>query len=613
MFPSDRPLLRPVTLALIALLLPTALPAQRRTDFRAFDAYAEQAMAQWKVPGVAIAIVRNDSVIHARGYGVRRMGAPEPVDARTLFAIGSSSKAFTATAVAMLVDEGTLRWSDKATERLPGFQLDDAYATRELTIRDLLSHRSGLSRGDLMWYGSAFSRDEIVRRVRFLEPSWGFREQFGYQNIMFLAAGQIIEQVTKTSWDDVVRARIFTPLGMTASSTTIRALDGQPNVATPHAEVEDTLRVIPWRNIDNIGPAGSINSSVTDMAQWVRFNLARGKAGEEQLVSEANIGELWIANTAMRIEGPNRILFPEVHLMSYGMGWFLQDYRGRLVVQHGGNIDGMSAMVAMMPGENLGMVILTNMNGTPLTSVLMYRAFDHLLGGPSKDLGTVIRTAYETSLKQAKEVEDRMEASRKTGTSPSLALADYAGTYVDSMYGAFAVQLDDGQLKGSYGPAFTGTLEHWHHDTFRAVWDNRMLGKTLVQFVLGTDGKVSEAKVQGFADFDRKPEVADTTPGVALDAAARARLAGVYRAEGLPVEVTIQLVGDDLKLSVPGQPPYTLVAESPTRFRLTLPGAEMPGGFFTEFTLEGNRVTELKLIQPSPRPTLTFRPVNPSP
>jgi hypothetical protein len=321
------------------------------------------------------------------------------------------------------------------------------------------------------------------------------------------------------------------------------------------------------------------------------------------------MGELWSANTAMRVEGPNRILFPDVHLMSYGMGWFLQDYRGRLVVQHGGNIDGMTALVAMMPEENLGMVILSNMNGSALPSVLMYRAFDTLLGGTTKDLGTVIRTAFETSMKQAKQADSTQKASRKTGTSPTLSLAEYAGTYVDSLYGAFEVTQAGGGLRARYGKAFAGKLDHWHYDTFQAVWDDRMGGKSMVQFVLGADGKVAEARVQGFADFKKKPAAADTTPGVTLDAAAKARLVGTYRAEGMPLEAQVQVVGDDLKLSVPGQPPYTLIAESPTRFRMTLPGVEMPAGFFVEFVLAGSQVTEMTLIQPAPRPSLKMKPV----
>jgi len=501
----------------------------------------------------------------------------------------------------------------KATLHLRGFQLFDPYATRELTIRDLLSHRSGLARGDLLWYGSDLSREEILRRVRFLEPSWSFRAQYGYQNLMFLAAGQVVAAASGRSWDDFVRARIFEPLSMTSSNTSVKSLRGLDNVASPHAEVKDTVRVIPWRDIDNIAPAGSINSNVVDMAHWLRFNLGRGKAGGRQLVSDGNIGELWQPNTALRIEGPNRLLFPDVHLMSYGMGWFLQDYRSRLVIQHGGNIDGMSAMVAMMPEEKIGVVILTNMNGTPLTSVLMYRAFDQLLGGGTKDWSAQIRKSYEAQVAQGREAEARQKAQRRMGTKPSLAPSEYAGTYVDSMYGSFEVSEQEGSLRARYGAAFQGTLEHWHYDTFQAKWDGPTLGTAMVQFVLGADGKVAEAKVQGIADFNRRPPPADTTPVVRLDAATLGRYVGAYRTQGTPLEVEVQMVGDQLRLTVPGQPPYTLVAESPTRFRLTIPGGQMPGGFFVDFAMDGDRVREVTLTQPSPRPVLTLQPVRRAP
>src|SRR3712207_1959606 len=252
------------TFLLAAALAPIgAAPAtaqQQREPWPGYDAYVTTALATWKVPGVAIAIVRNDSIIYAKGYGLRELGKADPVNERTLFAIGSASKAFTSAAIAMLVDEGKVRWDDPATRYLPNFQMHDPYVTRELSLRDLLSHRSGLARGDLLWYGSDLDRDEILRRVRFLQPSWSFRSTFGYQNLMYLAAGQVVARVANTTWDDFITRRIFQPLGMTASNTTVRALAGQPNVATPHAEIDDTVRTVAWRNIDNIAPAGSINS-----------------------------------------------------------------------------------------------------------------------------------------------------------------------------------------------------------------------------------------------------------------------------------------------------------------------------------------------------------------
>jgi uncharacterized protein DUF3471/beta-lactamase family protein len=400
---------------------------------------------------------------------------------------------------------------------------------------------------------------------------------------------------------------------MTSSNTSVKALAGQNNVASPHAEVRDTVRVIPWRDIDNIGPAGSINSNVTDMAQWVRFNLNRGKAGGRPLLSDGNLAELWQPNMAIRVEGPQRLLFPDVHLMSYGMGWFLQDYRGRLVVQHGGNIDGMSAMVAMMPEEKTGLVVLTNMNGTPLTSVLMYRAFDHLLGGGTKDWSTEIRKNYEAQLVQGRQAEERLKAQRKADTKPTLGLSEYAGAYADSMYGTFEVTEAGGGLRARYGKAFQGKLEHWHYDTFRANWETPTGGQAMVSFVLGPDGKVAEAKVEGIADFARRPAAVDTMPAVRLEAAVLNRLVGTYRAQGVALESELQIVGDQLRLTIAGQAPYTLIAESATRFRVTRAGGPMPAGFFVEFAMDGDRVREMSLIQPQPRPTLTFVPYRRSP
>jgi len=344
-----------VQLAGIALLAAAAL-GQRATrePYPGFDAYVTAALRTWKVPGLALAIVRNDSVIYAKGYGVRELGQSSPVTARTLFAIGSASKAFTAASIAMLVDEGKLRWDDAATRYLPNLQLYDPYATRELSIRDLLSHRSGLARGDLVWYGTEFDRDEILRRVRFLQPSWSFRAQFGYQNIMYLAAGQIVGRAAGTTWDDFVKRRLFAPLGMESSVTSIRPLSSMADVATPHAEIEDTVRVVPWRNIDNIAPAGSINSNVLDMAQWVRLQLGKGKFGGTQLISSAQIEEMHTPHTIIRWEPIWKVLFPEANFFEYGLGWFLQDYRGKKVVHHGGNIDGMSALVTMIPSDNFG-------------------------------------------------------------------------------------------------------------------------------------------------------------------------------------------------------------------------------------------------------------------
>ena len=252
---------------LVLFLLLTVQVALAQAPGADFEDYVNKALKDWGVPGVAIAIVKDDRIVYAKGFGVRELNKPEPVDEHTLFAIGSSSKAFTAASLAILVDQSKIKWDDPATKYLPGFQLFDPYSTREMTVADLLSHRSGLTRGDLLWYASDYDRNEVLRRVRYLKPSWSLRSRFGYQNIMFLAAGQIIPSVTGKTWDDFMRERIFTPLHMKSTSTSIKSFAGNANVASPHSKIDDKVRAVSWRNIDNIAPAGSINSNVQDMAQ----------------------------------------------------------------------------------------------------------------------------------------------------------------------------------------------------------------------------------------------------------------------------------------------------------------------------------------------------------
>ena len=594
-------------LAALACAAPVALAQKSaaKPSLAGFDQYITKAMQDWKVPGLAIAVVKNDSIVLMKGYGTRTMGAAQPVDEHTLFAIGSASKAFTSTLVAMMVDQGKMRWDEPATTYLPSLQMFDPYVTRELTVRDLLTHRSGLARGDVMWYATDYDRDEILRRVRFLKPTWSMRSHFGYQNIMYLAAGQAAAHAAGTSWDALVRDRIFTPLGMTETNTSVRDLAGKSNVATPHMDVNDTLITVPWHNIDNIGPAGSINSNVSDMIKWVRFQLAQGSVNGKSIVNSGALGETHTAQMTIPVGADAKLVNPFTHLEAYGMGWFLQDYRGRELDQHGGNIDGMSAMVAVMPEEKLGMVILTNANGSPVPSIAMYRVIDALLSEPARDWSAEYLKQFDKFRAQAKEAEQKRLAQRAMGTKPSLPLEQYVGVYSDSMYGDANVRLANGVLKMSYGTAFDGVLEHWHYDTFRAKWDSRAAGTTYVTFALGADGKVKSLDFEGIGSFDRRPDAADTTRKIVLAATDAGKLTGTFvsQAPALTIDVTYE---GELKLTVPGQPVYTLLADSPTRFRMT--GQNVPAGFFVEYEMANGAVKSLKLIQPMPRPTLTFLP-----
>jgi CubicO group peptidase (beta-lactamase class C family) len=481
-----------------------------QAPLQALDEYINKARAEWGTPGLAIAIVKDDKVVFAKGYGVRKLGDSASVNERTLFAIGSAGKAFTAAALAVLVDEGKVKWDDPVTKHLKEFELYDPYITREITIRDLLSHRTGLDRGELLWYGSTLDRDEILRRIRRQKPTYSFRSTFTYNNIMLLAAGQIIPAVTGKSWDDFVKERIFTPLGMTASNTSITAFKGLDNVATPHARLGDNVQAIPWRNVDNIAPAGSINSNALDLAQWLRMQLGEGERENKKIVSSGAVKEMHKPQMIIPYNPQSPGTTLDAHFTSYGFGWFLHDYHGRKVVQHGGGIDGMTALVAMMPEEKIGVAVLSNIQGSQLPWALMYRVFDAYLGLPQQDRSATFLAALKSAQERAKAAAKKVEDERVKGSKPSLPLEQYAGTYQDEMYGEATVTHEEGKLVFRYSPAFTGELEHWHYDTFRVKWPNPTVTESLVTFTLNAQGKAQEIKVPGMADFKRVPARAAT-------------------------------------------------------------------------------------------------------
>ncbi|MEO6588738.1 MAG: serine hydrolase [Pyrinomonadaceae bacterium] len=486
----------------------------QNAPLQGFDDYVNKAIKDWEVPGVAIVIVKDDKIILAKGYGVREIGKTDPVDADTIFAIGSSSKAFTSAALSMLVDEGKIKWNDPATKYLPNFQLYDSYASREVTVSDLLSHRVGLERGDRLWYATEYDRDEILRRIRFLKPSSSFRSKFGYQNVMFLAAGQIIPSVTGKSWDEFIRERIFVPLGMNSTGTSISDFKNVKDLAAPHARIGDKVKPVAYRFIDNIGPAGSINSNVNDMAQWLRLNLDDGKFQDKQLISPLNIKEMQAPHTIIPLEGLYNSLYSEAHFLNYGMGWFLSDYRGRKMVEHGGAIDGMRGTVAMIPEEKIGVVILGNMNGSILPQLLANRVFDmYLAPGKEKDWSGELLKVIKAAEARGRAARQKIEDARAKNTMPSLAPGNYAGDYTDEMYGDVKISLADGKLKAKFGKYFNGILEHWHYDTFRVTWDDEVQGQTFINFKLNSQGKVETMSIEGFADFKRMPEVAAKVAG----------------------------------------------------------------------------------------------------
>jgi CubicO group peptidase (beta-lactamase class C family) len=474
------------------------------TPLEALDAYVEKTRLEWGAPAVGLAVVRNDSVLLTKGYGVLELGKPARADENTVFAIGSSSKAFTTASLAMLIDEGKLRWDDLAAPLLPGWQLADPWVTREITIKDLISHRVGLDRADRIWGGTDFSRDEILyHRQRNIGRIESFRYRFGYNNHMFLAAGRVIENLSGMSWDDFVRSRIFEPLGMKRASTSTKPLAGMTNVATPHGLIRDSTIPIPWKNLDNMAPAGSINASAKDMAEWLRLQLSNGVYHGRRLVSEAAMREMHSPQTVIPIErwyssaSPvNHQMVPGTHFFLYGLGWFLQDYKGHYLVHHGGSIDGMRALVAMSPDDHLGFVILTNQNPSNVDEAIMFKGFDLFLGGPTRDWSRIMLDSLTAVMHRGEAARRTLEASRKQGTTPSLPIAQYAGTYGDPAYGDAVVEEQSGKLTIKFGVT-SGSLDHWHYDTFRVDWNTPGRDWSLATFKLGAGGRPTSLSLGG--------------------------------------------------------------------------------------------------------------------
>ncbi len=483
----------------------TRAGAQKPARPQLLDEYIEKTRTEWHAPAVGVAVVRNDSVVFAKGYGVLEFGKPAKADENTIFAIGSSSKAFTTASLAMLVDAGKLGWDERAAPLLPGWELADPWVTREITIKDLVTHRVGLDRADRIWGATDFSRDEILyRRQRNIGRMDSFRYKFGYNNHMFLAAGRVIENLSGMTWDDFVRTRIFEPLGMKRATTSTKPLASMTNVATPHGWIRDSTIPIPWHNLDNMGPAGSINASAREMAEWLRLQLGNGVYNGRRLISETAIKEMHSPQTVIPIDrwyssmSPvNHQMVPGTHFFMYGMGWFLQDYKGRYIVHHGGSIDGMRALVALVPEDKVGIVILTNQNPSNVDEAIMFKFLDLEFGGATRDWSRVMLDSMTAVRKRAEAGQKTVEAARKLGTNPSLSIAQYAGTYSDAAYSDAVISEQSGKLTIQFGTT-SGSLEHWHFDTFRINWNTPGRDWQLATFKLNAAGKVVSFSTPGF-------------------------------------------------------------------------------------------------------------------
>ena len=464
------------------------------------DSIFSKSLAAWNIPGMSVGIVKNDSVVLLKGYGVTDVSKPRKVDENTVFSIASNTKTFTSTAISMLVAEGKLNWDDKVGEYLPYFQLYDPYVTHAMTIRDLLSHRSGLETfsGDLIWYGSSYTRKEIVQRAKYLKPVYDFRTQFGYSNIMYIAAGEVFPSAIDTTWDDFVKTRILMPLNMTRTYLSVEDLKEIENVAMPHNEINEKNKNIGYLNWDNMGAACSIKSSAADMCNWLKLQLNNGVYNQKVIVKEEQLLETRIPHINVRVGKGSQAIWPSKHFEAYGLGVQMIDYKGYQIFMHGGGADGMISRTAFVPELNFGFVILTN-NSNSLPYALMFTILDEYIGVENKQDWADMFLEFKTSQTERDNrlaYSDQQKKVRNTTTT--LPLEKYTGTYSCSIYGDVFVEINNGQLVVQFSntPIFKGNLTHWHYNTFEIEMKKvPSLEKGKCSFLIDELGEVEEMRI----------------------------------------------------------------------------------------------------------------------
>ena len=446
---------------------------QAQADLDKLDQYFAKALTDWEVPGYSIAIVKDGEVVLAKGYGVRQIGKKKKTDENTLYAIASNTKAFISASLAHLVWEGKISWDDKVVDHLPYFELYDSYATQETTIRDLLCHRVGLGTfsGDVIWYKSNYTAEETVKHAKFVPQAYSYRAGYGYTNLMFIAAGEVIRSVTGMPWDEFVQKHFFEPLEMTSTVTKTSALDDLKNVATPHKTIEGKATPIAWTNWDNMGAAGGIISSVSDISKWMILQMNSGINEGDTLFSPDTQVDMWTLHNSYRVSLASQKNIPSRHFSGYGLGWGMSDYQGRKMVNHGGGYDGMYSRVTMIPEENLGIVVLTN-SMTGISTPITMRAIDEFLGTGNRDWSAEALPRAARSAERYQQRITKRLAAREEGTEPTVPNSAFVGNYYDPMYGAVTITEEKGKLILDFAPApqLKADLSHWHYNTFKIEW-----------------------------------------------------------------------------------------------------------------------------------------------
>ena len=572
-------------LLLITFLTSTFVFSQEKTDaerLEHLDGIIDNVMKDWNVPGIGLAIVKNGKIILAKGYGYRDAEAKLPVTENTIFAIGSCTKAFTAVDNCILNSKGLINLDKPVINYMPTFKMYDDYVTMNMTPRDLLTHRSGLPRHELMWYGSDFTRLELFDRLRFLEPSEPFRTKFQYQNLMYMTAGHLVEAVTNQSWEDFTKENILVPLEM--NSTNFSFLESQmtSNYAKPYKEDNFVVKPTEFRDMKAVGPAGSINSNVLDMSNWMMLHLNYGRFNGKKVVDEEMIQE---AHTPfMIIPGPST---PELSYTNYALGWMVSQYRGHLRVEHGGNVDGFSADVCLFPADSIGIVILTNMENSLMPSIIRNVVADKLMDLSYIDWNARLLPARTPPPESTENDTQGEDPNQVQNTEPTHPLKDYVGEYKNDGYGTLKIELKGDNLLLNFH-AVKITLAHYHYDYFSST--NKEIPSMLVNFSLDSRGRVEKISAQleqGVKDivFTRVPDFSNTAYKLE-------EFAGEYDMQGQTIKVAEK--NNTLTLSIPGQPLYELIPSKENSFDIK--GLK---AYSVTFNMDGDKVSEIQFNQPN--------------
>jgi len=468
-----------------SLLFVIPVSAQTR-DLSEIDSYIQKSLTEWQLPGCAVGIVRNDSVIFLKGYGTRTFGKNLPVDEFTQFEIASCSKAFTTASLAILADRGALNWDDKVIKYLPWFRMYDSWVTNEITIRDLVTHKSGLETfsGDILWLRSEYDKREILERVANLKPVSSFRSKYGYQNLMFMAAAEVIRSITDTSWGDFIRANILNPLGMENTTISYAEMKTAENVSSAHYYKDGKIGAYNTIQKDNASGALGLNSCVSDITSWLKLQLAEGKYEGRTIFSDKQWREMTV----------NQMFLGN---MNYGLGWFIRYRDGKKILNHGGGMPGMISEVAFSPEDSIGIVILTNSDRSFTRAISNY-IWDYFHGLPEKDYSKMMLELIEKREKRAEEALKKKEEERAENTRPSLSIEKYCGIYEDKMYGKVEVSIKADQLYMQFipSPTFRGILNHYQFDTFSVDWEDEFLTRGYIKFNLDFKGNVKEFEIE---------------------------------------------------------------------------------------------------------------------